>query len=72
MARHAPIGVDNDLAPGKAAVADRTANDELPGGIDENFRLGRQPVAGQGRVDDLFHDRFMQGLGGNVRIMLGG
>src|SRR5439155_6284901 len=34
---HAPIGVDDDLASGDAAVGGRTTLDELTGGIDEHL-----------------------------------
>src|SRR5690606_10688808 len=42
MAGHAAVGVDNDLAPGQAAVTHRPADTELAGRVDVILGVGMQ------------------------------
>src|SRR5579859_8017502 len=59
MGCRAAIGVDDDLAPGQAAIAVGTADDETPRGIDVEGLLRAHPALGQHiqhmRTDDLAH-----------------
>ena len=50
--RRAAVSVDDDLAPGQAAVAVRAADDELAGRVDVPDRLRRDPAFRQ-RLDDI-------------------
>ena len=58
--RHAAVGIDDDLAPGQAAVGDRATGFESSGRVDERLGIGGDPVAGHDGFDDLLHDRFVQ------------
>ncbi len=56
VAGHAAVGVDDDLAAGEPGVADRTADHEAPGGVDEEVLaqlLRVVEVARQDRLDDV-------------------
>ena len=56
MAGHAAVGVDDDLAAGQAGVADRAADDEAAGRVDEEVlaQLRRVvEVLRQDRLDDV-------------------
>ena len=56
VARHAAVGVDDDLAPGEAGVADRAADHEPAGRVDEEVlaQLGRVvELLGQDRLNDV-------------------
>ena len=44
MARHAAVGVDDDLAPGQAAVAHRTADHEAARRVDEHEVAIAEPL----------------------------
>ena len=66
----ATVGVDDDLAPGQAAIALRTADDETARRVDEEFGLG-QPFARQDGLDDFFDDGFFDLLVRDFRRMLG-
>ncbi len=52
MRSRAAVGIDNDLAPGQAAIAVRTTDHEAAGRVDIDFLLGRHPAGGQARLDD--------------------
>jgi hypothetical protein len=52
MRAGAAVGVDDDLAPGEAAVALRAADDEAAGRVDQVLGV-LQPFLGQHRLDDL-------------------
>ncbi len=67
----AAIGVDDDLAPGQAAIALRAADHEAAGRVDQVVDVALDQVLGQYRLDDLFDDGFAQGLVADVRRMLG-
>src|SRR4029453_9209494 len=57
MTRHTTVGVNNDLAAGKAGVPMRTADDETPRGIDEELdAAGLEPVFLQHRTDHFIYD----------------
>ena len=70
MTRHAAVRVDDDLAPGQAAVADRAADDEIAGRVDVKLRLRRDPVLRQHLLDHELHDRFAQVRVLDVRCVL--
>ena len=72
MTGHAAIAVDDDLAPGQAAIADGTADDELAGGVDEELGGIRQPFRGQDRADDLLDHRLAQVGQADLGVVLGG
>ena len=56
VAPHAAVRVDDDLAPGHAGVAHRSADDEAPGGVHEDPGLAVEQVLGDGVVDDMLDD----------------
>jgi hypothetical protein len=71
VAGKAAVGVDDDLATGQAAVADRTADHEAPGRIDVVARAPIEPFLRQHRLDDLLHDRLAQLLMVEMSAVLG-
>ncbi len=71
MARHAAVGIHDDLASGEAAVTERSANHELPGGIHVEAGTGVQPFGGDHRADDLVDHRRAQVCMGDGRAVLG-
>src|SRR6185369_3295130 len=54
----AAVGVYDDLAPGQAAVADRTADDEHAGRVDVVLGALVQPLGRQHRLEDFLAHRF--------------
>ena len=72
MAGHAAVGVDDDFAPGEAAVADGAADDELAGGVNVVLGTGMEPVVGQYGFDDFFHDGFADVGLVDIGVVLGG
>ena len=71
VARHAAVGVDDNLAPGQAAIADGAADHEPARRIDVVLRAFAEPARRQHRLDDLFHDGFVQVFLPDLRCMLG-
>ncbi len=69
---HAAVGVDDDLAPGQAAVTEGAAGDEPPGRVDVELRVAVQPLGRQHRLDDVLHHRLVDLLLGDVVVVLGG
>src|SRR5690606_7611559 len=69
---HAAIGVDDDLAPGQAAVAHRAADHELAGRVDVELGVLVQQLGRQGVLDDQLHDGLFQVVLADVRVVLGG
>ena len=57
MRRCPAIGIHNDLAPGKAGIAVRTANDKGPGRIDVSGAIARHRQIAQGFQDKGFDNR---------------
>jgi len=55
--------------PRQAAIAERTANDEAPCGIDEKAGI-LEPFIRQGRPDDLFNDPLDELRLRNIGMML--
>jgi hypothetical protein len=58
VGRRAAVGVDDDLAPGQAAVALRAADDEAAGGVDQVLDLALDQLLRQHRLDDVLDHRF--------------
>src|SRR3546814_17000981 len=54
--------VDDDLAAGQAAVADRAADHELAGRVDVELGALVQPLGGQHRLEDVLAHRLDQVL----------
>ena len=71
MATHAAIGVHDDLATGEARVPIGSTDHETPGRIDVKLCLLVDHLGREGRLDDLFDDRFSQGTLLDVRRVLG-
>ena len=44
MRRGTAVSIDDDLAPGDAGIAVRSANDEAAGGIDVEFGVTADPA----------------------------
>ncbi len=72
VAGHAAVGVDDDLAAGKAAVAHRAADDELAGRVDVVLGVLVQQLRGQAVLDDQLHHRFAQVALLDLGVVLGG
>ena len=69
---HAAVGIDDDLAPGDAAVAHRSADDKAPGGVDEViWSCWSSSSAGMAGCDDVFHHRLLDLVVRNVIGVLG-
>src|SRR5690606_1315519 len=71
MAGHAAVGVDNDLAPGQAAVTHRPADNELAGRVDVILGVGMQQLGRNHVLDDGFHHRLTQVGLLDIRVVLG-
>jgi len=56
VAAHPAVGIDDDLAPGHAGVAHRSADDEAPGGVDVNLHPLIAQAFGDDGVDDVLYD----------------
>ncbi len=52
MRSRAAVGIDNDLAPGQAAIAVRAADHEAAGRVDVDFFLRGHPAGGQAGFDN--------------------
>ena len=61
MWRRAAVCVDDDFAPGQAAIAVGSADDEPAGRVDVELVLGTHPALGQ-HVDDMGPDDLAHGL----------
>ena len=72
VAGPAAVGVDDDLAAGQAAVADRAADHELAGRVDVELGGLVQQLLGQHRLDDVLAHRLDQILLLDARVVLGG
>ncbi len=72
VAALAAVGVNDDLAPGQAAVAHGPADDKAPGGVDEVFGVLVQHFPGQDRGDDLLADGGHQVFIADIGAVLGG
>ncbi len=68
----AAVGVDDDLAPGQAAVAVRTADHEAAGGVHQVAHVALHQLLGQHRLDDQLDHRLADLLLRHVRVVLGG
>ena len=68
----AAVGIDDDFAPGQAAVAHRPTDNEFAGRVDVVFGVLVEPFGGQDFVDDELAYRFLQVFLRDVRIVLGG
>ena len=68
----AAVGIDNDFAAGKPAVALRPANHEAAGGVDEVFGVGSEHFGRQHGFDDVLNHGFTQFFMADRRIVLGG
>ena len=71
MGRGTTVGVDDDLAPGQAAVALWAADDEPSGRVDQEAHIAFDQLLGQHRLDDFLDDRLGQGAVIDVGGMLG-
>ena len=71
MARHAAIGIDDDLASGQATVAVRAPDHKPAGRVNKVFGVCVTPRCRQNRFDDFFHHRFLQILQGDAFLVLG-
>lgn len=71
MAGHAAVGVDDDLAPGQAAVTHRATDDEVAGRVDVVLGALVQQFGRQGVLDDQLHHGFLQVFLRNLRVVLG-
>src|SRR3546814_7637318 len=71
MTRPAAVGVDDDLATGQTAIADRAADHEVAGRVDVELGLLVDPLRRQHRLEDFLHHAFAQRLQLDARIMLG-
>src|SRR5712692_10961579 len=71
VTRHTAVSIDNDLTAGKPAIADRAADHEPAGGVNEVFRAFIQPGSGQHRFNDFFNHRFFKARVFNIRRVLG-
>ena len=72
MRSAAAVGIDDDLAPGQAAVSLRSADDELAGGIDLNTALALGNLLaelGQDRADDVLDHGLADHLVGNIVVL---
>ena len=65
------VGIDNDLAARETAVAKRTPDNELPGGVDVVPGVRVQPFFRQDVADDVFHYRVENVRLADVGIVLG-
>ncbi len=74
VAGHAAVGVDDDLAAGQAAVADRPADHELAGRVDVHLVLRQsvQPLLRQHGLEDELTHAFDEVGVLDLRIVLGG
>ncbi len=71
VGRRAAIGVDDDLAPGEAAIAVGPADDEVAGGVDVDLVFGGHPAFRQGAFDQRQQARLDRGLV-HAFLVLGG
>ena len=72
MRRIAAVGVDDDLAPGKAGVAHRTADDKPSRRVHEELRVAVKQLRRKIRLDDLLHNRLAQIGNRDIRRVLRG
>ena len=72
MARGAAIGIDNDFAPGQAAIRSGPTVDKRPRRINQQPGGGGQPACRNNRFNHLFHHRFTQRRQRKVGAMLRG
>ena len=70
MPAHAAVGVDDDLAPGEAGVAEGTADHETPRGVDEVLGVLVEQLRGKRLLDHQLHHRFVEVLVLHVRRVL--
>ena len=66
------VCVNDDLTTGKTSVTVRTTNDETTGRIEMVHRLLIQIFGRDDRLDDVFHELFLDLLLGDVFGVLGG
>ncbi len=69
---HAAVGVDDDFAPGEAAIPQGAAGDKATGGVDVVFGVIEQPGLRQHRLDDVLQHRRFQLFLADIGIVLGG
>ena len=68
----ATVGVDDDLAAGKAGIAHGPAHHEAPGGVHVVDGLFIQQFRGQRGLDHILQDAVSDGVLGDVLVVLGG
>ena len=68
---HAAVGVNDDLATGQAAVANRATDDELASRVDVELGVFVQQFSRQHVLDDQFHHAFAQVFVRHFRVVLG-
>ncbi len=56
MARHAAIGINDDLATGQASIGVRTTQLKGSSWVDENLQVIRHKCGGDQGVDDVFNE----------------
>ena len=67
-----PVGIDNDLPAGQAAVPLGATDDEPAGGVDEKLSPAIEHGFWKNLADEFFDDEFLNLAVGNVFRMLGG
>ena len=60
VTRHAAVGINDDFTTCQSTVAHWTADYETTGWVDEELGRSSQPFSRQYRLDDLFHNGFLQ------------
>ena len=71
MTGHAAVGVNDDLATGQAAVANRATDDELASRVDVELGVFVQQISRQHVLDDQLHHAFAQVFVRHFRVVLG-
>src|SRR5262249_62051017 len=72
MAEIPAVRIHDDLAPGKPGVAERSADDEASGRIDQESRFLADHVLGQDRLYDFLDHALGERLVRDIFAMLGG
>ena len=70
VARHAAVGINNDLATGQSGVAHWPTDDELACWVDVIQRVFVKPCSGKHGLNNQFHDRFSDSGLTDTRVML--
>ena len=72
MGRAAAIGIHNDLAPGQAAVAVRTAHNKAPGGVHIKYRVFVHQFRRHSGLNHFFNNILPQSLQFHIGAVLAG